>query len=193
MDDKELVAEEAFAIVEAGGEIPEVAFYNAIYFLTEDPEGPGIRLEEGHLLALKKAVLERYRRIIIRDLTPENRQKSIYRGLARAIVNWRRLKRFCSRQALEDSLLERVREEICDRLEEFLLQEAMDVARGAPCSINCSLPELSSWVKDLGLDGDGVFRSLKTLAFVLMPETADVINQQKEHPGFKRAGFGQKP
>ncbi|MBA2848476.1 hypothetical protein G4V39_03380 [Thermosulfuriphilus ammonigenes] len=185
MDGQELVAEEAFAIVEAGGEIPEVIYYNAIYYLSEDPDGPGIRLTQEDLSQLKLAVVERYRRIILRDLTPENRDKSIYRGLARAIVNWKRLKKFCDCQKLETGILASLRQEVCRALETFLIQEAFDVSRGRPCSINCSSKELFSWLKELGAPLEALEGPLKTLSPFLMPCSANVINQgnQVENKG----------
>ena len=60
-----LIAEETF-MVEHSGEIPEVAYHSSLYYLTEDPEGPALRLDVDDTLPLKLAVAERYRTIIWR-------------------------------------------------------------------------------------------------------------------------------
>ena len=85
-------------IVRHSGEIPEVALHGSIFFLTRDPDGPTIDITPAELLLLKKMVVARYREIITRDLDANNRDKGLYRGLARCICNWQRLKRFCQRE-----------------------------------------------------------------------------------------------
>ncbi len=101
-------------IIRHSGEIPEVAYWNSLYYLEKDPEGPKIKLSPQEKRLLKRAVVERYLVIISRDLNVANVGKSHYRGVKRAIVNWRRLKRFAtrecfSREALRQSVLENLR------------------------------------------------------------------------------------
>jgi len=67
------VQEEAELILFEGGEIPEVAYWNAWFFLTSSPpEGLGLCLNAEEERYLKEAVCRRYLTIIRRDLTPEN-------------------------------------------------------------------------------------------------------------------------
>ncbi|WP_297057222.1 hypothetical protein [Thermosulfurimonas sp.] len=105
------VQEEAELIVHEGGEIPEVAFWNAWFYLTEKPpQGLGLVLEKEEELLLRQAVIRRYLLIIQRDLTPEYIGKSFYRGPVRARVNWQRLCKFLKKHALSpDGYREKIR------------------------------------------------------------------------------------
>lgn len=142
------IAEEAF-IVEHSGEIPEVALYSSLYYLTEDPEGPSLTLADNDILPLKNAVVERYRAIILRDLEPENRDKRIYRGLARCAANWQRLLKFCARENID---VETYRVETAEALHGFLQQEIADAESGERASsINCSSEEVEAMADSLGL------------------------------------------
>ncbi len=92
---REEVREEAELIVHEGGEIPEVAFWNAWFYLTEPPpEGLGLSLERQEEAFLREAVVRRYLLIIERDLTPSNIGRAFYRGPVRARINWQRLRKF---------------------------------------------------------------------------------------------------
>ena len=147
-DKEKHIAEETFIILHAG-EIPEVAYHGSLYYLTEDPEGPALNVDANDTVSLKQAVLSRYRTIILRDLDPGNRDKRRYRGLARCIVNWQRLVKFCNREKLDYADL---RVETADRLREFLHREAVDVRSGSrSSSINCSVREIVSWAESLRL------------------------------------------
>jgi len=98
---KEII-QEAELIKHEGGEIPEVAFWNSFFYLTEPPpKGLGLALSEEEIKFLKRAVVKRYLKIIKRDLTPENIEKPIYRGVKRAIINLKRLKTFAEKEGLE--------------------------------------------------------------------------------------------
>ncbi len=114
---REPVLEEAELIRRDGGEIPEVTFWNCLHYLTEDPEGPKLELSPKELRVLKRAVIERYLFIIKRDLTYANIDKSFYRGLLRALINWRRLKAFVSREGFS---LEALRLKVLEHLRLFL-------------------------------------------------------------------------
>jgi len=142
------LAEEVF-VVQHSGEIPEVTFHESLYYLTEDTEGPGLSLKSDDIIPLKHAVVSRYREIILRDLNPENRDKSIYRGLARCSANWQRLLKFCNRENLEYS---KIQTEVSGSLRKFLQQEVIDVQNGnRHSSINCSQTEVEELVVSLRL------------------------------------------
>ena len=148
---KEVLADELL-LVRHSGEIPEVVLHSSLYYLTEDPAGPGIALAAGDLALLKDAVQKRYREIILRDLEPENRDKGLYRGLARCVANWGRLSRFCRR---EGRGLREIRREVARALQHFIARELEDVLSGRRVScINCSADELRQLAADLYLADD---------------------------------------
>ena len=147
-DKERYIAEETLIILHAG-EIPEVAYHGSVYYLTEDPEGPGLKIDANDTVPLKQAVRTRYQTIILRDLDPDNRDKRKYRGLSRCAVNWERLVKFCTREQVD---YENIRALTGDRLREFLHREAADVRSGArKSSINCSVGEIESLAGSLGL------------------------------------------
>lgn len=136
-------------IVRHSGEIPEVALHGSLYYLTRDPDGPGLVLSEAEIMALKGMVAERYREIIGRDLAPANRDRPLYRGVARAAVNWRRLEKFCAREGLA---AEAWRREIRAALLAFLQTETAEVAaKKRRPSINCPARELRAFAAAVGL------------------------------------------
>jgi len=145
---RDILSEEVLLIIHSG-EIPEIAYHGSIYYLTEDPEGTHLALEPQDLVALEKAVVQRYRTIILRDITPENRDKSIYRGLKRCAVNWKRLVAFSTKKAIDISS---IRREVAEALKAFLAQESIDVSSGKREScINCPKSTLIELASDLGL------------------------------------------
>jgi hypothetical protein len=136
-------------IVRHSGEIPEVALHGSLYFLTRDPDGPALELAEAEIMALKRMVVERYREIIGRDLEPANRDRALYRGLARAAVNWRRLEKFCRREGLE---AEDWRRETRVALLALVRREAAEVAAATrTSSINCPAEELRAFAQAVKL------------------------------------------
>ena len=147
-DKESYLADEAFMILHSG-EIPEVTLHSSLYYLTEDPEGPGLDLRPEDIFPLRQAVVKRYRTIILRDLAPENRDKRIYRGVGRCTVNWQRLLKFCSREGLDCAT---VRVEIAEALQKFLQQELADMQSRtrSPC-INCSCTTIENLAYSLGL------------------------------------------
>jgi len=150
--DKKTLLEEEALIVRHSGEIPEVAMHSSLYYLTEDPEGPGIVLADEDLEQLKEAVVERYREIILRDLTPENRDKGLYRGLTRCVANWQRMDKFCHR---EKNDMEYIRAETAVALKEFIQQELADVKSGKRTScVNCSVADFEYLLGELHLSPD---------------------------------------
>ena len=153
-DDKEnILSEEAFLILKSG-EVPEVAYYGSIHYLTEDPEGPHLNIEPRDLISLEEAVAQRYRTIILRDLMPENRDKSLYRGLKRCAANWKRLINFSDKRSIDISS---IRKEVTEALKDFLRQEIMDVSSGKrKTCINCSYSVLTELAYGLGLSRDAL-------------------------------------
>lgn len=148
---KNILSEEAFLILHSG-EIPEVAYYGSVHYLTEDPEGPLLDIEPRDLISLEEAVVQRYRTIILRDLTPANRDRSIYRGLKRCAANWKRLVLFSDKRSIDISS---IRQEVIKALKDFLSQEIIDISSGKrKTCINCSYSVLTEFAYSLGLSGD---------------------------------------
>lgn len=148
---RSLIEEEIFAIRHSG-EMPEVALHTALYDLQEDPQGPRLTVSPDDFSLLKDAVEARYQRILMRDLTPRLRDRSIYRGLARAMANWQRLARFCKR---ENRDLAMHRQEAANAFVAFLETETVDVANGRqPSAANCTATELEAFAESLGLEPD---------------------------------------
>ena len=87
MSDKEIYLGDEILILGDSGEIPEIAYHTTLHYLCDDPEGPGLTLEPEDFHRLREPVVARYRWIIMRDLDPANRDKRIYRGVARSIAN----------------------------------------------------------------------------------------------------------
>lgn len=135
-------------IVRHSGEIPEVALHGSLYFLTSAPDGPALELTAGEIKALKGMVVERYWEIIQRDLEPANRDRPLYRGLARAAINWQRLEKFCRREGLP---VDELRRQTGLALQAFLREEAREVAAGRASSINCPVGELAAFAAGAGL------------------------------------------
>ncbi len=90
--------EDEWLLVRHSGEIPEIALHSAFYYLTEDLNGPRLRLSVEEMQYLREAAATRYQEIILRDLCYENRELTVYRGVRRAIFNWHRFVTFCERQ-----------------------------------------------------------------------------------------------
>ncbi len=157
---KEILEDEWYH-VRHSGEIPEVALHSSIYYLTEELDGPHLELEDDDLVLLCGAAVERYREIILRDITPANRDKSIYRGILRSIANWRRLKRFCQRHNVE---IKNVKKELPGIVLDFLHQELTDVRSGArQSSINCTFDDLTSFALEIDLSLNNLETDLKKI------------------------------
>jgi hypothetical protein len=149
MGSKEMYLEDEVLFIEESGEMPEVAMHSSLYFLCSDPEGPHLKLRPEDRFFLKKAVLTRYQTIILRDLRPENRKKSIYRGLKRSAINWQRMKRFAEAQHLDISP---VRRTVAAALRAFLEAEIRTVTgEGEVSCINCGHHTLLHFAGELGL------------------------------------------
>ena len=145
---QDLIADEAFMLAD-GGEMPEVAFHSAVYYLTKDEEGPRLELEEEDVAILKEAVVRRYQAIVLRDLCPKNKDKSIYRGLERSADNWQRLQLYAKQENID---LSEVQTQAAEALVNFLKHEYdVVVCKGGVCCVNCSPEKLLSYAKSLGV------------------------------------------
>ncbi len=143
---KELLEDEWYQ-VRYSGEIPEIALHSSLYYLTEDKEGPRLSLTKDDYRQLSDAAMQRYKEIIFRDITLENRDTTMYRGVLRSISNWRRYKRFCRRHAMEEGA---IREEIAHALLTFLTTEVHQVLAGERQScLNCSFADILSFALEL--------------------------------------------
>jgi len=148
MTERESLLAEEQLIVRHSGEIPEIAFHSSLYYLCEDPAGPQLSLTEKELALLRQQVIARYQEILLRDLSPKNRDARIYRGLKRCLFNWERLGKFCLRQEIKIEAA--LRQEIAEALRCFLRQEADEVRAGLRHScLNCTRDELEGFAREL--------------------------------------------
>lgn len=148
--DRKALLEEELIILRNSGEIPEIALHTSLYFLGEDEAGPRLTLHDDERQLLYQAALARAREIVLRDLDPRNRDLRIYRGLARSMVNWRRLRNFCSRISRECPGFQ---EQVARALLDFLDNELREVrAGGRASSLNCTAWDLEAFCRELGLE-----------------------------------------
>jgi hypothetical protein len=153
------VIENEWHIVRYSGETPEIAYNSAVYYLTRAHDGPHIDLSDQQIGWLKDAAVERYTEIVLRDLQHSNSTKSIYRGIGRSIINYRRFCVFCSRQHLQ---VDNVRNLAAEALLIFLETESAQLQSGKkPSIINCTYTELLSYAVLLGLDLEEKYRVLE--------------------------------
>ncbi|NIA04628.1 MAG: hypothetical protein GWP11_01505 [Proteobacteria bacterium] len=146
-EDREVILADEVLIVRNSGEIPEIALYGSLYYLTEDEDGPRFCLRDDELQSLYDAALARAREIVLRDLDPANRDLRLYRGVARTIVNWWRLQNLCRRIKRD---CPGFREVVTCALLDFFYQEINEVTAGArPSSVNCSAADLHAFIGDL--------------------------------------------
>jgi len=148
--EREYILEEEYLLVRHSGEIPEVALHASLYYLCEDEEGPAFILSAEELQPLHDAVLDRYREIILRDLDVANRDLSLFRGLNRAICNWRRFVRFSHQIGAPYADFQR---EAGRALVTYFQREVADIHSGRrTSSVNCSASTLQTFVDALELD-----------------------------------------
>lgn len=155
------ILEDEVLIVRHSGEIPEITYHATVHYLCSDPSGPGMTLTREEILFLQDAALARAREIVLRDLDPDNRDLSIYRGLKRSIYNWQRLLAFAERlDRSERDFSAKVRQ----ALGIFLERERQDVAAGRrPSSVNCTAKELAGFAAALGGATDELPEGWQTL------------------------------
>ena len=142
--------EDEWYLVRYSGEIPEVAYHSALFHLTEDHQGPRVNLTGAQQRRLLEGVTQRYLEITLRDLLPENKTTSSYRGLKRSIINWQRFLIFCRRYDIEAAAY---RDPVASALEAFLAHElGLIESEGSVSQFNCSCEELQRFMELLGLD-----------------------------------------
>ena len=86
MYSRESYIQEEAEWIEESGEIPEVAFHEAVTYLAEQEDGPKLTLAPSDIKLLEDAVIYRYKNIILRDLDYTNRGSTVFRGMKRAIT-----------------------------------------------------------------------------------------------------------
>jgi len=147
MSNRQELLDNEWHAVRDSGEIPEVAYHSSIYYLTTDENGPRLQLSDEEIDCLLDAARCRYRDIILRDMKPENRGKSFYRGLKRSMENWRRFTVFHERYKVE---LLALQQEAASALQVFLASEIADGIFPS-ASLNCSFQEVLFFAHELGL------------------------------------------
>jgi hypothetical protein len=138
-------------IIAHSGEMPEVAFGSSLYFLIEDPDGPHLTLTSEEITLLKQGVIERYKRIILRDLNPRIRERGEFRSIERAIVNYKRLKRYLEKEQLNIS---DIIPELAQALTLYMKAELEDtyLEEHSLRTVNCSREDWQWFVNELHLD-----------------------------------------
>lgn len=153
--------EDEWYMVRHSGEIPEIALNASFYYLLQDKRGPRLSLTEEQTLQLKHAARDRFQEIVLRDLIPENRSETIYRGTARAIANWHRYEDFCQRQGLQSGTFKNT---VANQFRSFIEAEQKIMSDGAVLSgINSTLEELQQFARSLGIKDKSVFEQLALL------------------------------
>lgn len=160
-NDAELLENEWY-IVRHSGETPEIALHSALYFLTRSKDGPRLSLSVEQVAWLRQAAVDRYFEIIVRDLLQVNYGTSIYRGINRSIINYRRFCTFCDRQKVDRSAIQRRAAAV---LLQFLEIEVAEVkGKKRRPRIDCSYATLKRFAADLGVaDLEDKFAELATL------------------------------
>lgn len=148
MDGVDEFIENEWYVVRHSGEIPEIAYNSAVYFLTRAVGGPQLTLAESQRGHLKQAAVDRFEEIISRDLYHENITTPGYRGVARSLCNYERFVQFCKRQDLSPLSIRKTTAELYST---FLQVESRRlVAEGQTTVINCSFAELKRFAVTLG-------------------------------------------
>lgn len=169
--------------VENSGEMPEVAFYEAFYYLTEEEEGPKLILTLSDIKRLEDAAINRFKTIILRDLKFANRRLSIFRGLKRAIINYNRLKKYQKRKNRIDPGLEKM---IGRFLLEYIRRECEEISdRRHYRTINCTREELEQFADELGVN---IAPEYNDICFEHIPLTFDevyratLLSEREDYP-----------
>ena len=138
-------------IIAHAGELPEVAFYSSFYFLTEDPEGPHLLLTPPEISFLKKGVIEGYKRIVLRDLNPKMKARDEFRSIERAIINFKRLKRYAYKEKFDIS---EIIPQIAKALAVYMKVELEDVylEEHSLRTVNCKKEDWGWFLKELHLE-----------------------------------------
>jgi len=169
--------------IENSGEMPEVAFYEALYYLTEEEDGPKLILTSSDIKRLENAVVNRYKTIILRDLEFANRRSTIFRGLKRAIINYDRLKKYQKRKNRIDPGMKK---EIGHSLLEYIRCECEDISdKRYYRTINCTIEELEQFAEELGVN---IAPEHNDMCFEHIPLTFDevyratLLSERQDYP-----------
>jgi hypothetical protein len=166
---KQYLTEETEWIVESG-EIPEVAFHEAVFYLTKSKKGPALKLTSADIKLLEKAVINRYKTIILRDLNCKNIGTPVFRGIKRSIINYKRLKKYQAQKNIKNNNLKK---EIIRLLTEYMDQECREISENRFYrTINCTRRELEAFTEEVGADIDPAWMDL---CFKQIPLTFDEV------------------
>lgn len=144
------ILEDEWYLVRHSGETPEIALHAAVYYLTRAKDGPRLSLSSNDEELLRQAAIDRFREIILRDLMHVNRGTTIYRGIHRSIINYRRFCVFCRRQQVDPGGMRR---QVAAALDIFLTIELAEMGSlKRPSIVNCTYAELQSFAAELGFD-----------------------------------------
>lgn len=144
------ILEDEWYLVRHSGETPEIALHAAIYYLTRAKDGPRLSLSSHHEELLRQAAIDRFREIILRDLLHVNCGTTIYRGIHRSIINYRRFCVFCRRQQVDPGGMSR---QFAAALDNFLTTELTEMGRlKRPSIVNCTFADLQIFAAELGFD-----------------------------------------
>lgn len=150
IDERSRLIEDEVVLLADSGELPEVAYYAALWQLCRDSDGPRLTtLTDAEKELLQDAALHRCQRIILRDLNPAFRDRRIWRGLQRSICNWQRYITFCRRIGRQHDLL--FQAQTAAALTAYLAQEEEELRSGTrQCSsVNCTDEELLDFARQL--------------------------------------------
>jgi len=183
VNSKESYLQQEVDWIENSGETPEVAFYEALYYLTEEEEGPKLVLTSSDIKVLEDAVINRYKTIILRDLKFANRRSSIFRGLKRAIINYNRLKKYQKKKNRIDPGLEKMTGRF---LLEYIRRECEEISdRRHYRTINCTREELEQFADELGVN---IAPEHNDICFKHIPLTFDevyratLLSERQDYP-----------
>lgn len=147
VDSRQELLDDEWLIVRHSGEIPEIALTSVLYYLTEDGAGPRISLSKKERSYLQSGAEQRYHEIVLRDLQPGNRDKTIYRGVKRSIYNYHRFSKFCRRWNVDSSSFQ---PQVASAFLSFLHHEVEDVTSGKRCCcLNVSYHEIIAFSAEL--------------------------------------------
>lgn len=170
MNSRESFVKEEAEWVEESGEIPEVAFNEAVSYLTKKEDGPKLTLAPSDIKLLEDAVIYRYINIVLRDLDHINRSSPVFRGMKRAVINYARLKKY---QTLKNRLVPGPQKKIGRALIEYMDRESRDISEGRLYrTINCGREKLEEFAKELGVN---IARECLEMCFKLVPLTFDEV------------------
>lgn len=170
MDSRESCVQDEVEWIEYSGEIPEVAFYESLAYLTEKAEGPRLILTPFDIKRLEDAVMHRYKIIILRDLDYATRGSPMFRGIKRALINYGRLKRYQARKKRD---MPGVKKEIALSLTDYIDREYRDISKGRLyTTLNCGREKLEEFAGELGINID---TKCLDLCFKQIPLTFDEV------------------